>query len=307
MTTLKLPSFAKINLYLRVVGKRPDGYHEIETIFQTVSLCDFLTFEKVENSTEIRIETEDKRVPTDEKNIITRAGRILQAYFGTNCGANVRLEKNIPTMAGLGGGSSNAATALLAFSHLWNLRPTQSNLLDFAAKLGADVPFFLYGGTALGTGTGTTITRLDEVSEAYILLVAGNEFVKTENAYERLSVPRLTNSFSDNNLTISCDGKSIENLINIARNDFEEVIFKIKPSLKNVKETLLESQARWTMMSGSGASVAAVFDSLEESSEARRICRNNGWQSFEAETVSRTEYLNQLLPVSYLIESFSDG
>src|SRR5262245_24486181 len=145
-SAFSLPSFAKINWFLRVLGKRPDGYHELCTLFQTISLCDVIHFAE---SDALRLTCGDPGIPTDDQNLIIKAVHALSALTGKTRGAEIHLEKRIPSPGGLGGGSSNAAVALIGLARLWEIHLKTPELLRIAAQLGSDVPFFLYGGTAI--------------------------------------------------------------------------------------------------------------------------------------------------------------
>ena len=149
-----LPSFAKINWSLRVLGKRSDGYHELCTVFQTVSLCDRI---EIEESPTLSLTCSDTRIPITSENLILKAAEMLRAAAGIDRGARIHLDKRIPSPGGLGGGSSNAAVALIGLSRLWNIDSTEI-LPRIGAELGADVPFFLYGGTAIGTTQACTMS-----------------------------------------------------------------------------------------------------------------------------------------------------
>ena len=155
--SLSLPSFAKINWSLRILGKRPDNFHEVKTTLQTISLHDRLSFE-VSNDQKIAVSCNNPQIPTDDRNLIVRAAGALRERYAITNGARVQLEKNIPAQAGLGGGSSNAAVALLGLAHLWRIDAAANDLIAIAESLGADVPFFLYGGRMLATGKGTTLS-----------------------------------------------------------------------------------------------------------------------------------------------------
>src|SRR6266404_1886585 len=161
-----LPSYAKINWNLRILGKRGDGFHEICTVFQTISLHDTLHFTA---NDELFLTCDDPEIPTDEGNLITEAANKLNEKFGTNFGTRIHLEKRIPSPGGLGGGSSNAAVTLIGLMRLWELEIAPSDLQSIAEQLGSDVPFFLRGGTALGTGRGEQIETLDDREEDFVL------------------------------------------------------------------------------------------------------------------------------------------
>ncbi|HVF45648.1 MAG TPA: 4-(cytidine 5'-diphospho)-2-C-methyl-D-erythritol kinase, partial [Pyrinomonadaceae bacterium] len=167
---IKLPAFAKINLGLKVLGRRADGYHEIRTVFQTISLHDRLTFETTADG-RLELACTDPSIPADETNLVMRAAAALRERYGAGRGARVTLEKRVPAGGGLGGGSSDAAATLIALSHLWDLKADAGGLSELGARLGADVPFFLTGGTALGTGTGTRVVPLEDAPERHLVVV----------------------------------------------------------------------------------------------------------------------------------------
>jgi len=175
-SSLTLPSLAKVNWSLRILGKRPDGYHEVRTILQTVSLHDDLAFEVREDES-VHLVCDDPDIPTDDRNLIVRAACLLKNHCHVNKGVRIRLLKRIPTRAGLGGGSSNAAVSLMALAYLWETEVSGAELFEMASELGADVPFFLLGGTALGTGTGATVSALstdDAFVSQHLIIITPN-------------------------------------------------------------------------------------------------------------------------------------
>ncbi|HBE81145.1 MAG TPA: 4-(cytidine 5'-diphospho)-2-C-methyl-D-erythritol kinase, partial [Blastocatellia bacterium] len=159
-TRLILPSFAKVNLGLKVISRRPDGFHDIFTVFQTTSLKDTITFAP---SDKIRLTCTDPNIPVDGTNIILKAVDALKERYSIRNGVTIHLDKNIPSPGGLGGGSSNAAVTLLALRRLWGLDVSTDDLVATARSLGSDVPFFLVGGTAIGSGRGTEIEPIDDI------------------------------------------------------------------------------------------------------------------------------------------------
>jgi len=189
-----LPSFAKINLLLRILGKRDDGFHDLFTVFQTVSLHDSITFEP---SSDLTLTSNWKYLPTDERNLITKAARALQARFRISNGAAIHLEKRIPSPGGLGGGSSNAAVALIGLKRLWQIDCGEADLYSLAETIGSDVPFFLGGGTAAGTGRGELIEPINDAQEPFVLIVTPNVRVSTRAAFSKIDVPTLTNEALD--------------------------------------------------------------------------------------------------------------
>jgi 4-diphosphocytidyl-2C-methyl-D-erythritol kinase len=289
MKEFTLPAYAKINWFLRILGKRGDGFHELCTAFQTVSLHDNLTFSENE---EIVLTCDDAGVPVDESNLIVKAARELQRKFEIKNGARIHLEKRIPSPGGLGGGSSDAATALRGLARLWRLEIGFEGLFEIAARLGSDVPFFLYGGTALGTGRGTEIFPVDDVEEKFLLIVTPAVEVPTKEAFERLNAQSLTNIDSKSNLKICREElkKTLSRHFSSA-NDFEKVIFEIEPEIRRVKEKLLACGAVQAHMSGSGASVYAVFEN-EETRQAtlKALQEEENWRKFAVATISRADF-----------------
>jgi 4-diphosphocytidyl-2-C-methyl-D-erythritol kinase len=288
-----LLSFAKINLMLRILGKRDDGFHELFTVFQTVSMHDTLTFEE-SNTLELTCDNSD--VPTDERNLIVRAATVLQRQFGVSKGAKIYLEKRIPSPGGLGGGSSNAAAALIGLRTLWNVEISDDDLQAIAAELGSDVPFFLYGGTAIGTGRGEMIEEIDDLDAKHLLIVTPNLAVSTSAAFAALKCASLTNADTETILTVCRnEAKSLDLQHSALENDFEQSVFADYPEIKRVKETLLELGAANAAMSGSGASVFAVFDKQETRQAAQKaLDHESTWRKFVVSTVSRSEYRDAL-------------
>lgn len=288
-----LPAFAKINLYLEILGKRDDGFHELCTVFQTISLCDYLTFEESE---ELSLTCDVESVPTDETNLIIKAANILKEKFGVKKGAKIHLEKRIPSPGGLGGGSSDCAVALLGLAKLWDLEISLEKLVEIGANLGSDVPFFFYGGTALGTGRGTEIKPLEDIEETKILLVTPNENVATGEAFARLNAQRLTNASEKSKFIVCCEVGNRFNLQqNKLKNDFEKSVFEIKPEIKRVKDRLIQTGAKNALLSGSGASVFGIFDNEISQQVAFETLQNETtWRKFVCETISRKRFLESL-------------
>lgn len=292
--SLSLPSFAKINWSLRVLGKRPDNLHEIRTTLQTISLHDRLSFE-VSEGREIALACSDPEIPTDDRNLVVRAAHALQDQFAVRQGARIQLEKSIPAEAGLGGGSSNAAVALLAMARLWQIDADANDLITVAAGLGADVPFFFFGGSMLGSGTGTTLAAQPDSLPHHLIVVAPRASVSTRDAYEALHAPALTSDTSEFILSSSQNKVVLDDsqpwLHNDFANDFEAVIFDIYPEIGSAKDQLLAAGAKAALMSGSGSSVFGVFaDQKSQQQALEKIETEAGWRIFPCVTVSRNEY-----------------
>lgn len=311
-SALSLPSFAKINWSLEILGRRPDGYHEIKTHLQTISLHDDLHFELNEDGV-VSLSCDDPDIPTDDRNLVVRAAHALKQRHPTAKGARIRLEKRIPAKAGLGGASSNAAISLLALSHLWSADVTAPELLEIAATLGADVPFFLLGGAARATGTGTTLSSLpgdsggvesagDGVDQErrHLIVITPNAGVSTVEAYLAVNSRALTTLNADSILSVSrseADSRFSQPwpLHDSLKNDFESVIFDIEPEIRRTKETLLQAGALGALLAGSGSSVFGIFADREDQQRAvNEMKLEAGWRIFPCVTVSRNEYLRAL-------------
>jgi 4-diphosphocytidyl-2-C-methyl-D-erythritol kinase len=292
---IQVPAFAKINLGLRVHGRRPDGYHELSTIFQTVTLRDTLTFQATDDGS-LGLVCSDPSIPADDSNLVLRAASILRERFGVSQGARVELLKSIPAGGGLGGGSADADIALAALATLWGIETDAFELAEIGARLGADVPFFLTGGTALGTGTGTDIRHLEDAPKMHFVIVSPGVHVSTAEAYGALGAPALTKVEPVVNLSVSrTEADFPDSLCDVWSNDFEAVVVRLYPEIGRARETLAAAGARSAMLSGSGSSVFGVFESKGEAERARETLKSErGWKVFACETLTRAEYLAAL-------------
>ncbi len=293
MQPFSLPSFAKINWTLRVLGKRDDGFHELFTVFQTVSLCDILYFAESEK---LELTCEDAAIPTDGRNLIIRAAKALQRIVGIDRGAFIHLEKRIPSPGGLGGGSSNGAVALIGLARLWDIAVEERLINEIAMELGSDVPFFLHGGTAIGTGRGELIEHVDDREASEMLIVTPDVNVSTRDAFAGLGAATLTNVDLNRILPVCRkDAESLDPLHSVLTNDFERSVFSAYPEIERVKNTLIELGAVTAAMSGSGASVFAVFDKKETRQAAKKaLDHESTWRKFVVSTISRDQYSEAL-------------
>jgi 4-diphosphocytidyl-2-C-methyl-D-erythritol kinase len=260
-------ALAKINLGLRVLARRSDGYHELRTVFQTISLADHINITYTPGR-KIAIELDDSSGIPD--NLVVRAARTTLESLRAAGSVEIRLRKRIPVGAGLGGGSSDAAAILLALPVLAGRAIGLSTLLELAAQLGSDIPFFVLGGAAVGIGRGTELYPLPDLPSHGGLLVVPPVAVSTAEAYRRLS-PGLTSESQENKIFSFqshtwdlADGRPLTN-------DFEPVVFEIHPRLAMLKERLLEAGARAALMTGSGSAVFGLFRTRGEVSRAAGI------------------------------------
>ena len=279
--TARLKAYAKLNLGLRVLFKRPDNYHEIRTVFQTISLADDL---EVEFSRARATSIEIEGTPHIPDNLVERAARLLLEGIRLNAKILFRLTKHIPSGAGLGGGSSDAAAVLLALPVLAGKAVAPEDLHNMATQLGSDVPFFLHGGTALGLGRGEELYPLPDRPSTRALLVSPPVHSSTAEAYRDLSA-RLTSIRLQNKL-FSFQQEVWQTTG--AENDFEEGVFARHPELRGISDRLIRSGAKPVAMTGSGSSVFGIFSDRERLLRARKTFSPE--QSFVVSFVSRSQY-----------------
>jgi 4-diphosphocytidyl-2-C-methyl-D-erythritol kinase len=296
MREVRIPSFAKINLRLDILGKRADDYHELRTIFQTVSLRDELRLRPAKG-TEISLTihgNEALAAEPPEKNLVYRAVEAVRRELNLRAGVEIELFKNIPAGGGLGGGSSNGAAALMSYLRLVKRKLPMAVLIELAASLGADVPIFLFGGRALGVGRGDEIYPLPDMRTLPILIVApSNIRVPTKDAFRWLHEPArkavtLTKLAAHHKLYEFC-ALSWSARGSGLSNDFEKAVFRRYNRLDKIKRVLLQSGAAEASLAGSGSAVFGVFPSP---AMARRAAVGFPYdQTFVCETVSRDRYL----------------
>lgn len=301
--SITLPSFAKINWTLEVRGRRTDGYHELCTVFQTVDLHDTVVFSEAE---ELTLECSDPTIPVGEENLILRAARLLERGGGVRRGARIFLEKRIPASGGLGGGSSNAAVALLGLATLWGLGPSAAELASMAEVLGSDVPFFLVGGTAAAAGRGEELAPMQDISEPFLVLLNPGVRVGTAEAFKGLNMQNLTDIRPESTLAFCLKGAgSLQIEQGQLVNDFEASVFEREPGIREARDFLSAKGARVAQMSGSGSTIFAVFDKEETRQATLKATLRENWRMFAAATLSRTEYrealdpCHRLLPISF--------
>jgi len=281
MEQLILPSFAKINLVLRVLRKRRDGYHTLETVFQTIDLHDELTFSFYPSTHfHLVLDVGKSEIPADSSNLIYKACHLFHEAHPVPVRIEVQIEKRIPLQAGLGGGSSNAAVSLIALSRYFRRPLKRTELLSLARRLGADVPFFLYGGTALGTGRGDRIRRLPDWPSFPTLLVHPGIPCSTPGVYRSYDESGLLTRNRDF-IKIHLDQRpeSLKDLVILIENDLEQVVFAHYPELDSIKKKFVEAGAVTVSLTGSGSSLFGFFKTDGDPGEAAK--------KFPASTVAR--------------------
>lgn len=284
-------SFAKVNLFLEVINRRPDSYHNLKTIYERISLADLVTLKSRRDSL-IRVKCSDKNVPDGKDNLCFRAAKILRDKFRPLSGVDINITKRIPVGAGLGGGSSNAAAVLSGLNRLWGLKLSKNELARIAGRIGSDVAFFVYDTPfALGCGRGEKIRPLNNLKKIRLwhMLIVPKIHVSTPLIYERWdNFAELTKpAYNVNILTSALARDNLAFKPGLLFNSLEEVTMRLYPKVRRVKEALLRSGSGPVVMSGSGP---AVFTVLALRKEAIRLAgvirkRHKSWRVFAVSTV----------------------
>jgi 4-diphosphocytidyl-2-C-methyl-D-erythritol kinase len=295
-TPVIVRAHAKINLDLRVLGTRTDGYHELRTVFQAISLHD--TIECVPRDGPFAIECDTAGVPLDASNLIWRAAQALWRSLrrdGPVTGVGIRLQKRIPLQAGLGGGSTDAAATLLGLTRAWRVPVQPSQLTDLAAALGADVPFFLSGGTALGLGRGDEVYPLADLPRHWIVLLIPGFGVSTRDAYGWYDDERDLGRGQASREAQYVPGPWPSRAAQMI-NDLEAPIARHYPEIEQMKLTLRRAGALAAAMSGSGSTVFGLFQKRADAVVAVERLSGSGWRVVLTESLGRGEYARRSGP-----------
>ena len=282
------PSFSKVNIGLKVLNQRDDGYHNIYTIFQELNFGDSIYIEKRDQGCKI-ISNVDW-IPTDKSNICFKAYNEIKKEFSKVKGLCLKIEKKIPTGSGLGGGSANAAAVLKGINKIYKLKLTASKLEQIARKIGADVPFFIKGKTQLGEGVGEKLTQLHNTIIGTYLLVIPKFSISTEWAY---SIIKNKLNDQDKKVNFSSFFNGDYSSLQIFENDFERIVIPAYPEIGAIKIKLLKLGARFVSLSGSGSTVYGIFDD-EASAKEAELLFNPSHQTFLGTPLSTDKYLNHV-------------
>jgi 4-diphosphocytidyl-2-C-methyl-D-erythritol kinase len=283
MNELTLRTPAKINLCLSVLGKRPDGYHEVEMVIQAVGLYDEVTVRLAGSGITVRCDSD--AIPAGEGNIAYRAAREMLALSGRPSGIAIEIKKNIPVAAGLGGGSSDAAAVLVACNRLLGAGLGRDRLAGIGTRLGMDVPFFLYGPTALARGRGEVLTNIPSPPQFWVLLVNPGFETSTAWVYKNLNYG-LTKKGDCNNIA----GLKVSQIALSLHNDLETVTAAAHPVIGEMERSLLDSGALGVCMSGSGPTVFGIFNAEAACRAAAQALHTKGWWLYPAETLTGSLY-----------------
>lgn len=287
MRELQLRAYGKINLGLDVVRKREDGYHELRMIMQTVGLYDELKM-KVIPEDEIRLSVNLSFLPTNANNLIYKAIAMLKEEFGIEQGIEAKLEKRIPVAAGMAGGSSNAAAALVGMNRLFHLGLSKKKLMEYGVRLGADVPYCIMRGTALSEGIGEILTPLPPMPDCFILLAKPGISVSTKYVYQNLKVKELTEHPDIDGIVEALEKNDLKGICGRLGNVLETVTIKEYPMIEEIKQFMIDQGALGALMSGSGPTIFGIFE-------------DKGVAKKALERMHRFQYIKQ----AYVVEPFN--
>lgn len=257
MNQIELNSYAKINLFLDVINKREDGYHNIKSVMQRVDLYDKIQI--FESKSDIELSCDNHKIPTDERNTCHKAATLIKEKFNINTGIKIEIKKTIPSGAGLAGGSSNAAAVIIGLNELWSLGMTSQEMQDLGVKVGADVAFCLRGGTCLCEGLGDIITELNPFIWEYILIIKPSYSISTPLAYNTLK-ENEHNRHIDNKILDYINGNDYYNTCLSIANTLELAAFRLQPKITLIKEDLKGTGAISSLMTGSGSAVFGFYN-----------------------------------------------
>ena len=293
MRSVSLPSFAKINLDLRILGTRPDGYHDLKTVLQSLALFDNVTVTARRGPLAVTCDEPD--IPTDQRNLVWKAASLLHRVAtgkqSAPAGIAIDLRKRVPSEAGLGGGSSNAAMTLLALNKLWKLDLDLASLTRIGARLGADVPYFLGGGTALGLGRGDDIYPLADMPPVHVVILRPGFGVATNDAYTWFD-EELRRAAKEPAPRVVPPGWPAWSTT--LRNDLEIPVVRHHPAIGRIKQSLVDAGAAFAAMSGSGSAVFGLFERADAARRTANDLARPGWLSLLTRTLNRRDYARRV-------------
>ena len=271
--SIVLKSYGKINLGLDVLRRREDGYHEVRMIMQTVGLYDVLTMKKRKDD-KIKMTCNLSFLPTDERNLVYKAVKLIKDKYHIKDGVEINLSKRIPVAAGMAGGSSNCAAALKGMNQLFDLGLSIDELCEIGVTLGADVPYCIWGGTALSEGIGEKLSRVDAMPDCYILIAKPGISVSTAFVYKNLDLPALSKNPDIDGMLECLKEKDLTGICNRLENVLETVTIKEYPIIEKVKKHLMDQGAKGALMSGSGPTIFAIFEDKKTADNAMESLRS---------------------------------
>lgn len=268
MRPIIIRSRAKINLSLDVIGKRTDGYHEVQMIMQQVDLYDEIMITENRDKNDIVVNSNCDFIPKNDTNIAYKAAKLIKEQFNIPHGVNIHIEKNIPVAAGLAGGSANAAGVLKGLNTMWNLGLTIEELMELGVKIGADVPFCILGSAALAEGIGEKLTPIDGLKNTWIVLAKPSISVSTAEVYRNLDMDKITIRPETPKLIRAIKEQDLHTVSKGMANVLETVTERKHSVIRQLKSKMMEYNAMGSMMSGSGPTVFGIFKNYKRAKAA---------------------------------------
>jgi 4-diphosphocytidyl-2-C-methyl-D-erythritol kinase len=278
MDSIWINAPAKINLALDVIGCRQDGYHDVRMIMQSIRLFDRLNMNK-RNDHKVSLQTNLEFLPADENNLVYKAAKLLVDEFSLS-GVSIELSKRIPVAAGMAGGSTDAASCLLAMNELFELGLSNEELMKRGVTLGADIPYCILKGTALSEGIGDILTPLPPAPDCHLLIAKPNIHVSTKYVYTSLVLDENTNHPNINGMMKAISNNSLIEMCGYMSNVLEDVTINKHPEIQTIKETMINYGALGSLMSGSGPTVFGVFDKKNDAEKAKEACKELPFRCF---------------------------
>lgn len=283
MNRLKISSYAKINLFLDIINKREDNYHNIKSVMQTISLKDEI--EVIESNSDIKINCSNPKVPVDNSNTVYKAAKLIIEKYNINKGVIINIKKTIPIEAGLAGGSSNAASVIEGLNKLWKLNMCKEVKNELGIKIGSDVPYCLTGGTALVEGIGDKVTKYQDYKCDNILIVKPSFSISTALVY-KLMDPKYYNIYKNNKMLYYIKNNEHHQVSKCIANTLEKVVERIYPEINSIKNYLIEYKAISSIMTGSGSVVYGLFANKEDMIKAKNKLEEKYENIYTAKTIT---------------------
>lgn len=275
MESVVIKAMAKVNLGLDVLRRRENGYHDVKMVMQTVNLYDTLTITKRED-VQIAISTNAGELPLTEDNLIYKAAKLLFEYVKKECGASIQLDKQIPIAAGMAGGSTDAAATLLGLNALYEFGLSKEELAHIGVRIGADVPYCIYGGTYLSEGIGEELTKLPDAPDCFVVIAKPGIGVSTKYVYENLHIETVSDHPDVDGMIEAIKAGSLDGVTAKMANVLETVTIKQYPEIAQMKECLEKNGAERALMSGSGPTVFGIFKEEEKAKSALEQLNDTG-------------------------------
>ena len=279
MDSIWINAPAKINIGLDVLRRREDGYHEVKMIMQSIRLFDRLTLTK-SDTPGIRLTTNLRFLPVNEDNLVYKSAKLLMEEFHIEGGLDIQLDKRIPVAAGMAGGSTDAASCMLAMNDLYELGLSKNQLMKRGVTLGADIPYCILKGTALSEGIGEKLSTIPKTPDCYILIAKPNIHVSTKFVYTNLVLDETTNHPDIDRMITAMKNRDLHDLCAHMGNVLETVTIPAHPEIAEIKKCMMEHGALGSLMSGSGPTVFGIFDDLDKAKFAKEKCRELPYKCF---------------------------